>query len=42
MEMNTGWLADLAFYIPTEEYFDLLQDDGKELMDKEKNEKKNC
>ncbi len=39
MEQNTGWLTDPAFYIPTEEYFELLQDNGEELTYEEKMEK---
>ncbi len=39
MEQHTGWLTDPVFYIPTEDYFELLQDNGEELIDEEKNEK---
>ncbi len=30
MERNIGWLTDPAFYIITEEYFELLQDNADE------------
>ncbi len=37
--LNTGWLADPAFYIRTEEYFDLLHVDGEERFYKHNGQK---